>query len=145
MSGYLKKSLYRRFNHLLATVISGHAGVARTLLVFSVCAVLLLFYVTTQIYAELLCERIAQLEKKQLVLREQYHTMTGDYTRLTSRERIGGYCENVLGMVEADGETLRRVAVDAGDGSYPEAGEFAVKRSFIPEALGYSGGTARKE
>jgi hypothetical protein len=145
MNGYLKNSLYRRFSHALAAVISGNAGVARTLLVFSACALLLLLYVTTQVYTQVLGERIAALEKKQLALLEQYHTLTGDYIRLSSRERITGYCERVLGMIEADGETLRRVAVDAGDGACPEAGEFAVKRSFVPEALGYTGGGPSRE
>jgi hypothetical protein len=146
VSGYLNSNLYKRFNYFMASVVSGQAGVARTILVFSACAFLLLFYVTTQIYAGVLTERIAELEQKQLVVREQYHTLTGNYTRLASRERIGTYCEKVLGMVEADNETMRRVAVDTGNRRYPEHGEFAAKRSFVPEALGYaSNGTTRKE
>ena len=146
MSTYLKSNLYKRFNYFMASVISGSAGVTRTMLLFSACAFLLLFYVTTQIYAGVLSERITELKKTRLVLSEQYHTLTGDYIRLASRKRVGGYCEKVLGMVEADSETMRRVAVDAGDGRYPEHGEFAVKRSFVPEALGYTRyGTTRKE
>ncbi|NIM19603.1 MAG: hypothetical protein GTO51_04385 [Candidatus Latescibacteria bacterium] len=138
MSGYLKGSVYKRFSKFIASVISGHAGVPITIVVFSVCAVLLLAYVTTQIYSSVLTERISNLEKQQLLYREKLHTLTSEITSLTSRERIVGYCEDRLGMIEADSESLKRVAIDSGYRPYQEHEEFTVRRSLVPEVLGYT-------
>jgi hypothetical protein len=136
MSVYLKGKIYKRFNRFLASVVVGNAGVPTTIFVVSICALLMLTYVTAQIYSTVLSEQISALESKQLIYREKIHTLTSRYTELASRERVAGYCENVLGMIEADSDNLRRIAIDQGKGGYPEFGEFAVKRSFVPEVVG---------
>ncbi len=146
MSNYLKGKVYKRFNRFLASVILGNAGVPTTIVVVSICALLMLSYVTAQIYSTVLSERISALEAKQLIFREKIHTLTSRYTELASRERVGGYCENVLGMIEAKNDNLRRIAIDGGTGGYTEFGEFAVKRSFVSEVVGQTmQGTNRRE
>jgi hypothetical protein len=146
LSNYLKGKIYKRFNKFLASVIVGNAGVPTTIFVVSICALLMLTYVTAQIYSTVLSERISALESKQLIYREKIHTLTSRYTELASRERVAGYCENVLGMIEADSDSMRRIAIDRGYRGYPEFGEFAVKRSFVPEVVGQTmQGTFRRE
>jgi hypothetical protein len=146
MSNYLRGKFYKRFNRFLASVITGSAGVPMTICVVSICALLMLSYVTAQIYSTVLSERVSALEAEQLIYREKIHKLTTRYTELASRERVGGYCENVLGMIEADSDNMRRIAIDRGDGDVPEFGEFAVKRSFVPEVVGQTmQGTYRRE
>jgi len=135
MSSYLKGKFYKRFNRFLASVVTGGAGVPAAIVVVSICALLMLAYVTAQIYSTMLSERISALETEQRILREKTHTLTGRYTELASRDRVGRYCESVLGMIEADDESMRRIAIDGG-GKDPEFGEFAVKHSFVPEVVG---------
>ncbi len=144
MSGYLKGKMYRRFYRFVASVVLGNAGIPKTILFVSLCALLLLAYVSTQIYSDMLSERISNLKKEQQVIREKHHRLISRYILLTSRERISEYCENVLGMVEADGESVRRIAVELGDPRYPDYGEFAEKRNFVPEVLGRTAEGATK-
>jgi hypothetical protein len=146
MSGYLKGKIYKRFYRFVANVVSGNAGIPKTILFVSICAVLLLAYVISQIYSGMLLEGISDLQQKRVVFREKHNTLISDYVLLTSRERISDYCKNVLGMVEADGKSLRRVAVELDDLRYPDYGEFAEKGNLVPEIFGRTakGATKRK-
>ena len=107
-------SVHRRISHLVVSALTGQARVSVTISVFLVIALVLLAYVSTQIYAGVLLGDIAHLRQDKSGYRELMNTLTSEHVALSSRERVTRYCENVLHMVGANRENLEHVAVKPG-------------------------------
>jgi hypothetical protein len=103
--------LYKRFSRLVFSAVTGQTRVGVTVFVYSVLAVLLLAYVSAQIYAGVLRQEIAVLEQDRLDSRETLYKLTGSYVSLSSRARVSEYCESKLRMVRVGGDSFEVVAV----------------------------------
>lgn len=132
-----RHGLYRRFSRLVFSAVSGQARVGVTIVVYSAFAVLLLAYVSAQIYAGVLRQEIAALEKQRVESREAMFKLTGAYVSLSSRGRVSEYCENELRMVKVGGEGFEVIAVtDDIDDRAPVA--LTSKSEALPPANGYT-------
>jgi len=95
--------------------LSGRMGVLMMTLAYAVFAVVLLGYVSTQVYTNSLMEDISARKHEQRLAKERIARLTARYAALSSRARIGSYCEERLGMVQADAGNVVRLAVE-GEG-----------------------------
>lgn len=102
---------YKRFSRLVVSALTGQNRVSVTILVYSVIALLLLAYVSAQIYAGVLQQEIAALEQQRLDSKEALNKLTGRYVSLSSRARVSEYCETKLGMARVSGENFEVLAV----------------------------------
>lgn len=96
----------------MVDALTGRLGVVMMTLAYAALAVLLLAYTSIQIYTSTLMEDVARLKRTQREQRERVGVLTAEYTSLSSRTRIGDYCEKRLGMVQADPAEVVRVVVD---------------------------------
>lgn len=122
--------LHKKFTGFVVSALAGRSKVGVTIFVYSVLAVLLLAYVSAQIYAGVLRTEITSLEKQKLATKEAFYRLTGRYVSMSARGPVSEYCEKVLKMRSVSGETLEIVAV-SGDID-PGA---AVAMTRKPEAL----------
>ena len=112
MSKSIKHGLYGRFANFIVYAVTGRSGVGVTVFVYSVVAVLLLAYVSVQIYAGVLRQEVAALEQRRLDSRDALNKLYSRYVSLSSRACISEYCRNKLGMVDVGDGNLEIVAVD---------------------------------
>ncbi|UCH83425.1 MAG: hypothetical protein JSW50_13350 [Candidatus Latescibacterota bacterium] len=132
-------TVYKQFSHIMLTALTGQAKVSVTIAVYATVAVLLLAYVSAQIYAGVLMQDIAELKQARCDLREEANTLTGDYVSLSSRNRVSKYCEQRLGMVEATaGESFEILAVNGGSEGFSIPMELTRKQTTIPTAHRYT-------
>ncbi len=96
--------------------LAGRLGAPMMVLAYMTFAVLLLGYVSTQVYTSSLMEDVAARKRDEVVLRERIGVLTARYTTMTSKSRVSRHCEDALGLVGASQSDLVRVAVD-GRGS----------------------------
>ena len=108
---------FRRLLTLVADALAGRMGMPMMLLSYASFAVLLLAYVSTQVYTSSLMEDISELQREERLCKEHIGLLMGDYAALASRSRIARYCENELGMVQADTHNMKRVAVEQRRGN----------------------------
>lgn len=112
------RSGWRVASGLVFDALSGRLGVCLMTLAYVTFAVVLLAYVSTQVYTSSLNEDITRRRSEERVVKERIGLLAADYARLASRARIVPYCKDRLGMVEADTESMRRVRIDGGDDSF---------------------------
>jgi cell division protein FtsL len=134
----MRNDPYRKFSRLTVAALTGHTKVAVTIAVYSVVALLLLAYVSVQIYAGVLRQEIALLEQQRVETKEALNKLTGEFVSLSSRDRVIEYCENKLGMVRLDGENFEVLAVrkDAAEPIAPLA--LTETQDAIPSAARYT-------
>ena len=128
-----KPAVSKRISLVLVAAVTGQAKASTTILVLSLIALVLLAYVSTQIYAGILFDDIARLKQEKRICRETLNTLTSDHVSLASRERVADYCENVLKMVRANGEDLELVAVKQGAGEGEPLLEFSESEKAFTE------------
>jgi len=137
MSKTIRNEPYRKFSRFMFSAIAGHGRVGVTILVYSAFALLLLAYVSVQIYAGMLRQEIAALEKQRLDSREALNKLTGRYVSVSSRARVAEFCEAELGMVRIGGKDFEVVAVgDDLDQTSPV--EFTTSPEAIPSGQRYT-------
>lgn len=105
------KHSYQRLGHWLAAALTGQTGLPVTITVYAVIAVLLLVYVSAQVYTGVLTQEITALHEERVRRTESLNKLTAQYVTLSSRTRVGAYCENVLGMRQASEDDCQRFAV----------------------------------
>lgn len=125
----------RRILQFFWDALTGRLGTVMMVGSYGLLAAVLLAYVSTQVYTESLLADIQQRRRGERELSERIGVLTADYARLVSRSRISAYCENELGMVQADPQTMARIWVDSGESVWRPllAPEDAVE---IPSVLG---------
>lgn len=118
------QDVYKRLVGTLVSALVGQTPLVLTLVVYSALALVLLGYVSAQVYTSVLAQEIAELKRETLHEKENLSRLAGTYVSLTSRERVSEYCEAKLGMVEAKEDRIERVAmrgIDFGSFDEPEA------------------------
>ncbi|MBP2681667.1 MAG: hypothetical protein H6Q78_1530 [Candidatus Krumholzibacteriota bacterium] len=120
------------------SALMGHSRVGVTIAVYSAVALLLLAYVSVQIYAGMLRQEIALLEQQRVEAKETLNKLTGEFVSLSSRDRVIDYCENKLGMVRLDGENFEVLAVNKGAGEPAAPVALTETQDAIPSAARYT-------
>ncbi|HXV14722.1 MAG TPA: hypothetical protein VEC56_11010 [Candidatus Krumholzibacteria bacterium] len=96
----------------LLDALAGKLGAPMMVMAYATFAVLLLGYVSTQVYTSSLMEDVAARKREELVLRERIGVLTARYATMTSKSRVSRHCEESLGLVGATQSDVVRVAVD---------------------------------
>jgi hypothetical protein len=109
------KRVRRSVVQFVVDALTGRLGVVMMTLAYASFGVILLAYVSTQVYTGSLMEDIARREDDARNMREEIGLLTTAYASLVSKTRIAGYCEDELGMVEASDRLLTRVIIDGSD------------------------------
>jgi len=99
-------------------------------------AVVLLAYVSTQVYTSSLMEDVAHREEQRRTIEENIGVMMSEYAGLVARARVARYCEQKLGMVEADATRMIRVRVPRGGDVPSRSEESTSDATRLPELLG---------
>lgn len=128
--------LYSGLIQMCLAALTGHARFSVTLGVYAIAAVVLLGYVTAQVYTGVLTEEIRELRQERVTGREEFNKLTSHYVTLSSRESVVGYCEAKLGMIPAEEEVTARVAVEDQVFTFPL--EFTKRESALPDLYRYS-------
>jgi hypothetical protein len=118
--------------------VSGRLGVVAMTLSYVGFAVILLAYVSTQVYTSSLQEEISQRKLEERSLREDIGMLMVTYTGLVSKPRIANYCEAKLGMVEANPGSMTRVSTGNDDELSGRLIQFTEASIQIPDVLGTS-------
>jgi hypothetical protein len=92
--------------------LAGRLGAPMMVMGYVTFAVLLLAYVSTQVYTSSLMENVAARKRDELVLRERIGVLTARYATMTSKSRVSRHCEEDLGLVGATQNDVVRVAID---------------------------------
>ena len=133
-----RNNVYKRFSHVLLSALAGQAKLSVTISVCFVIALLLLSYVSAQVYGGMLRQEIAGLNQTRGELKENLNRLTSDYVSLSSRDRVSRYCENKLRMVKAAGESFEVLAVEDAGYELAEPVELTKKHRAIPAAYRYT-------
>jgi C4-dicarboxylate-specific signal transduction histidine kinase len=129
----------QRLRHVWEFVVdalSGRLGVLMMTLAYASFAVVLLAYVSTQVYTNSLMEDISARKHEEREVKERIARLTARYSSLTSRARVSGYCEGKLGMVQADATVVTRLSVEGDRAALSSAREFTEDAVSIPDVLG---------
>ena len=119
-----KNDVYRRLGHGLAAALTCSTRLHVTLLVYTGIALLLLTYVSSQVYTTVLTQDIAELKRSRQGRNEALHKLTSEYISRSSRVHVTEYCESKLGMVQANDGTIERFAVENDPQSRQQPVEF---------------------
>ena len=95
----------------LLDALAGKLGAPMMVMGYTTFAVLLLAYVSTQVYTSSLMEDVAARKREELALRERIGVLTAHYATMTSKSRVSRHCEESLGLVGATQDDVVRVAV----------------------------------
>jgi hypothetical protein len=98
---------------LMLDALAGKLGVPMMVVGYVTFAVLLLAYVSLQVYTNSLMEGVSARKREELALQEQIGVLTAQYATMTSKSRISQYCEEDLGLVTATMNEVVRVAIDS--------------------------------
>lgn len=126
----------KSMTRLVAYALTGRLGVAAMVLSYSFFAVILLAYVSAQIYTYSLMEDILQREREQRNLKEKIGLQTQRYATLASKERVSKICETRLGMVQAQTDQLVRVSVESQLSPVAPKGELSDESVDLPGLVG---------
>lgn len=96
----------------LLDALAGKLGAPMMVLGYVTFAVLLLAYVSTQVYTSSLMEDVGARKREELLLRERIGVLTARYATMTSKSRVSRHCEENLGLIGATQDDLVRVAVE---------------------------------
>jgi hypothetical protein len=116
--------------------LSGRLGLFMMTLAYATLGVVLLGYVSTQVYTNSLMERLSGAEANRRRTEEQVGLLMRDYAALVSRQRVSAYCEDRLGMVEGDAGRITRVRLRGADELLRRPPEAPVAPVDMPEVLG---------
>jgi hypothetical protein len=119
MKSYFHSSIYKKFTRFAITLLSGHASMRSMILVCAGSALIILAYVSTQIYAAKTLDTVSDLKQRRTVLLDSVNQLTGDYAAISSRSKVIDYCETKLGMVKAEDSAVIRIAIDEGNHDLP--------------------------
>lgn len=97
---------------LFLDALAGRLGAPMMVLAYATFAVLLLAYVSTQVYTSSLMEDVGARKREALLLRERIGVLTARYSTMTSKSRVSRHCEENLGLVGATQDDVVRVAID---------------------------------
>ncbi len=100
--------------------------------------VVLLAFVSTQVYTSSLMEDVARSGEQRRTIEENIGVMMSEYSGLVARARVARYCEQKLGMVEADATRMIRVRVPLGRDIPLRSQESTADAMHLPELLGAS-------
>jgi len=106
------------------------------ILAYAGLAVVLLAYVSTQVYTSSLMEDVDERVRDRQQITEEIGLLTIQYTSLVSRSRISRLCEQRLGMVQADATAMERIAIDSRRARFFEPSDFSERPLRMPEVLG---------
>jgi hypothetical protein len=137
MNKAMRRELYRRFSRSMVCAVTGHGRVGVTIVVYSVFALLLLGYVSAQIYAGMLRQEIMVLKQQRVDSKEAFNKLTARYVSASSRARVSDYCETKLGMVRVGGEDFEVLAV-GDEPEYAKPVELTRRPEAIPSAQRYT-------
>jgi len=101
--------------HFLLNALSGRLGVPMMVMAYVSFAIVLLGYVSTQVYTHSLMEDVAARKRSELALRERIGVLTARYATATSKARVSVTCEEDLGLVESTSADVVRLAVRGAD------------------------------
>jgi len=93
--------------------LAGRLGLPMMVTGYVTFAVLLLAYVSLQVYTNSLMEGVAARKRTELALQEHIGVLTAQYATMTSKSRVSRHCEEDLGLVTATTNEVVRVAIDA--------------------------------
>ena len=96
----------------LLDALGGKLGAPMMVMGYITFAVLLLAYVSTQVYTSSLMEDVAARKREELAMREKIGVLTARYATMTSKSRVSRHCEESLGLVGATQDDVVRVAID---------------------------------
>lgn len=119
MRSYFHSSIYKKFTRFAITILSGHASMRSMILVCAGSALVILGYVSTQIYAAKTLDTVSDLKQRHTVLQDNVNQLTGEYASISSRSKVIEYCETKLHMVRAGDAAVIRIAVEEGDSDLP--------------------------
>ncbi len=131
-------NIYRGFSRTLISALTGQARISVTIFVYAVVAVLLLTYVSAQVYADVLRQEIAVFKQERCDLKEDLNMLTSEYVTNSSRIRVSRYCEKKLGMIKAGGESLEIFAVEDINNGFAIPVELTKRQRAIPSAYRYT-------
>jgi hypothetical protein len=92
--------------------LAGRLGAPMMVMGYLTFAVLLLAYVSTQVYTSSLMEDVAARKREEVQVRERIGVLTARYATMTSKSRVSRHCEEDLGLVGATQNDIVRVAID---------------------------------
>lgn len=92
--------------------LSGKLGVPMMIGGYAVVAILLLGYVSAQVYTNSLMEEVSARKRREVVAREKIGMLTARYATMTSKSRVSRECEGQLGLVESTTSDVVRVVID---------------------------------
>lgn len=96
----------------LLDALAGKLGAPMMVLGYVTFAVLLLAYVSTQVYTSSLMEDVGARKREEVLLRERIGVLTARYATMTSKSRVSRHCEENLGLIGATQDDVVRVAVE---------------------------------
>lgn len=96
----------------LLDALAGKLGAPMMVLGYVTFAVLLLAYVSTQVYTSSLMEDVGARKREEVLLRERIGVLTARYATMTSKSRVSRHCEESLGLVGATQDDVVRVVVE---------------------------------
>ena len=134
----MKGDFHKRLGQFLIPALTGQARTFTTIAVYTVIAVLLLAYVTTQVYAGMMSQEISVMKNERSRQQERLNVLTSAYVTQTSRARVSGFCEKKLGMVRAGDENFERFAVSESVWQFSEPQEIAERYSPIPASARFT-------
>ncbi|MCH7549506.1 MAG: hypothetical protein IH969_08250 [Candidatus Krumholzibacteriota bacterium] len=136
MSSRRKQSTLRRASQFLVDALAGRLGLLMMTLSYASLAVVLLAYVSTQVYTSSLMEDVASRQEERRRMEESIAVNMSDYAGLVSRARVSEFCEGKLGMVEGDMTRMTRVRIALDDHVPLRSSDAALDPSGLPEMLG---------
>jgi hypothetical protein len=127
---------FKKIVRFVADALTGRLGVAMMVIGYSTCAVVLLAYVSTQVYTYSLMEDIVTRERDQRDLKEKIGLQTERYVALSSKERIAGLCESKLALVQVGNEQLVRVSINHRWNFDKTRSDFGDETIDLPDLMG---------
>ena len=120
MSGATSKRM-RVAGQFVGDALSGRLGLFMMTAAYAVFGIMLLGYVSTQVYTNSLMEGVSAGEADRRQAQEEVGLLMRDYATLVSKERVTDFCESKLGMIEGDAARITRVRL-RGENESVQAG-----------------------
>ena len=134
--------IYKKLAETFISALTGQTKLSVTLVVYSFLALMLLTYVSAQVYTSVLSQEISELKTQRYRCKENLSRLTGEYVALSSGTRVSQYCEDVLGMIKAGDKAVQRYAVQNAFGDFADPVEFTRVLAPLPDPYRY---TARSQ
>jgi hypothetical protein len=107
----MRRSNFADATHLFFASLGGRLGAPMMVMGYLLIAVLLLAYVSAQVYTNSLMEQVAKRKRDEIVAREKIGVLTAHYATMTSKSRVARECEDELGLVESTTNDVVRVVL----------------------------------